>query len=148
MAEPNPEPSEALRAAAEKRVELKQALSRAEIAASAPSADPGWRQNLLAELENLQVALFQHVEEVEAADGLLPELTQLAPRLANQIGHVQDEHPVLCRQCEEAIAHTKTSADAGSARVMVVDLLNAIILHRQKGADLVYEGYSVDIGGS
>ena len=34
-----------------------------------------------------------------------------------------------------------------AVRVAAVDVLGAISRHRQKGADLVWEAYSVDIGG-
>lgn len=140
--------SHALEAAAAKRVELKQALSVAETATSAPTGEPGWDVRLLAALRQLQTALYQHVEEVEAPDGLLTELTSTAPRLANQIAHVRDEHPVLCRQMAEAIGRLEGSSNPASVRDEVTDLLMAIVRHRQKGADLVYEGYNVDIGGS
>ncbi|MDH3682084.1 MAG: hypothetical protein OEV40_19290 [Acidimicrobiia bacterium] len=147
MVDSNDQRSEALRGAAQRRVELKQALSQVEIAAAAPSGDPGWRDRLLGQLELLRIALDQHVEEVEAPDGLLPELLAEAPRLANQIAVVQDEHPMLTRQVAAAIELATSSADIPRVRAEVLDALNAIVRHRQAGADLVYEGYSVDIGG-
>ncbi len=140
--------SEALKAAAAKRIELKQALSQTETAAANPSGNPGWAENLLGALRELQEALYQHVEEVEADDGLLPELTRTAPRLANQIAQVRDEHPGLCRQVAEAIGRVEGRAATSTIRGEVTELLMAIVRHRQRGADLVYEGYSVDIGGS
>ncbi len=140
--------SDALKAAAAKRIELKQALSLAETAASKPSGDSGWIENLLQALRQLQEALYQHVEEVEAEDGLLAELTRTAPRLANQITSVRDEHPDLCRQVAEAIGHVEGRAATSAIRSEVTELLMAVVRHRQRGADLVYEGYSVDIGGS
>jgi chromosome segregation ATPase len=140
--------TEALEAAAEKRIELKHALSGAETAAAAPLSSPDWSETLLAALRELQEALYQHVEEVEAEDGLLTELTQTAPRLVNQISRIKDEHPVLCRQVAEAIGRLEGQAAAtGTIRDEVTDLLMAVVRHRQRGADLVYEGYHVDIGG-
>lgn len=137
----------ALQAAADKRVELKQALSQVEIAAASPSGESHWRDRLVLELEGLEAALDHHVEAVEAEDGLLAELTAAAPRLIKQIDDVRDEHPVLRRQVAEAIAAAKDRSDVGEIRAEVLDALNAIARHRQKGADLVYEGYEVDIGG-
>ena len=139
--------TEALEAAAAKRIELKHALSSAETAAAAPSSSPEWSDTLLAALRELQEALYQHVEEVEADDGLLLELTRTAPRLVNQIGRIKDEHPVLCRQVAEAIGRVEAKAATSVIRNEVTDLLIAVVRHRQRGADLVYEGYHVDIGG-
>ena len=141
--------SNALEAASAKRVELKLALSKAETATAAPSADPRWRAGLLDALRELQIALYQHVDEVEAPGGLLAELASVAPRLANQIASVRDEHPTLCRQVAEVIGRIESNSTAADAiRTDTTELLMAVVRHRQRGADLVYEGYSVDIGGS
>lgn len=140
--------SDALQAAAARRVELKGAVSAAEVAAARPFARPDWQSNVLAALDDLRIALSAHVEEVEADDGLLAELTTQAPRLVNQINRVRDEHPVLCGQLDATIASVKANEESDKLRSEIVDLLMAIVRHRQKGADLVYEGYDVDIGGS
>ncbi len=140
--------SDALQAAAAKRIELKQAVSQVEVAAASPSAEVGWRTRLIGELENLRLALLEHVEEVEAEDGLLAEMIAQAPRLANQIASVRDEHPDLCSQVDQTILDVRNSEDVIDLRSGVLDTLTAVARHRQRGADLVYEGYSVDIGGS
>ena len=139
--------SSALRAAAEKRKELKQAVSDVETAIASASADPAWRVRLIVRLEELSGALLRHVEEVEAPNGLLDELTSIAPRLVNKIQHVRDEHPILCTRTSVAIGAVKEGAAVDLIRADVLGLLSAIATHRQAGADLVYEGYEVDIGG-
>ena len=149
MADQEPVRSEALQAASAKRVELKLALSKAETALAAPSADPRWVERLLDGLRTLQTAFYQHVEEVEAPDGLLAELTSTSPRLANQITSVRDEHPVLCGQIAETIGRIESGSCAvDTLRAEATEILMAVVRHRQRGADLVYEGYNVDIGGS
>lgn len=140
--------SEALAGAAERRIELKGAVSTVERVAAAPSGKPTWRSDLLRELDHLRIALDQHVEEVEREDGLFAELADDAPRLVNKIERVRDEHPPLCEQVAETIALVKASDDVEETRAAVLDALFSIARHRQRGADLVYEGYSVDIGGS
>ena len=139
--------TEALRAASERRVRLKSAVSSVERAAAAPSAKQGWRDELINQLEDLRIALDQHVDEVEGESGLLAELIQVAPRLVNKIDRVRDEHPGLVAQVAAAILSVKESDSPEHTRATVLDALVAIAQHRQKGADLVYEGYSVDIGG-
>ena len=148
MTDRNKRETEALQAAALKRSELKEALSRVEFAAASPSAGEGWRTRLLKELEGLRAALLDHVDEVEADDGLLKEILEHAPRLANQIKIVRDEHPELCRQVDEIILDVRGEEDVIDLRSGVLDTLTAIARHRQSGSDLVYEGYNVDIGGN
>ncbi|MDH3623007.1 MAG: hypothetical protein OEQ49_03970 [Myxococcales bacterium] len=137
----------ALEAARQRRVELKEAISSVEIAASAPIGGPNWRSNLQTELESLRIALEQHVKEVEGAEGLLAQLRDDAPRLINKIDRVRDEHPELTQQVADAIASAKGSSGAEDLRSQVLAVLVSIVRHRQRGADLVYEGYHVDIGG-
>jgi hypothetical protein len=141
------ERSEALIAATARRVELKTAVSRVELSAAAPSALPSWRDDIVRELDDLRIALDQHVSEVEGPDGLLAELGEAAPRLINKIDRVRDEHPDLCRQCGNTIELAKQTSEVSQLRSSVLELLVAIARHRQHGADLVYEGYNVDIGG-
>lgn len=148
MTHQNKDQTEALRAAAVRRFGLKEALSQVEAAAASPSAEEGWRTRLLKELEELRAALLDHIEEVEADDGLLKEMLALAPRLANQIGIVRDEHPDLCRQVDEIILDVRGTEDVIDLRSGVLDALTAVARHRQRGSDLVYDGYNVDIGGS
>lgn len=148
MTDQNRDPTTALKAAAAKRIELKQALSQVEVAAASPSAEEGWRARLIEELENLRVALQDHIAEVEADDGLLTEMLSEAPRLANQIASVRDEHPVLSRQIDQIILDAQGNEDVIDLRAGVLDTLTALARHRQRGSDLVYDGYNVDIGGS
>lgn len=141
------ERSEALKAATARRIELKSAVSMVELAAAGASALPSWREDLVRQLTDLHIALNQHVAEVEGANGLLAELSDAAPRLINKINHVRDEHPGLCRQCANTIGLAKGPTAVAELRTSVLELLVAIARHRQHGADLVYEGYNVDIGG-
>ena len=147
MAEKQPKQTEALEAARRRRIELKSAVSRVEVAASSPAGQANWRSNLAAELELLRAALDQHVSEVEATGGLLNELADAEPRLSGKINKLRDEHPELRRQVDDAIAQANGTTAAEELRHNVVNLLIATVRHRQKGADLVYEVYSVDIGG-
>ena len=143
--------SPAFAAAGERRVELKTALSAVEIAAAGPAGAPGWRDRLTAALLELAGALDTHVEEVERPDGLLGELTEAAPRLVNRIDRLRDEHPPLQAQLAAVIDRARATGDDTTSpdelRSEVLDALLAIVRHRQRGADLVYEVHNVDIGG-
>ncbi len=148
MTDQNKDQPTALQGAAAKRIELKQALSQVEVAAASPSAEQSWRPRLIEELEKLRAALQDHIDEVEADDGLLTEMLAEAPRLANQIASVRDEHPKLRHQIDQIILDAQGSEDVIDLRSGVLDTLTALARHRQRGSDLVYDGYNVDIGGS
>lgn len=139
--------TDALAAATERRNELKDAVSSLERAIASPSAMPSWRDYVRGELEKLQVALDRHVEEVEGDDGLLPEMLETAPRLAHKIERVRDEHPMLVDMVKGSLALFDESDNTDVIRDSILETLFAVVRHRQRGADLVFDGYNVDIGG-
>jgi hypothetical protein len=140
------EPTDALRSARARRQALAEAMSRAEQALAVPSGSPTWRDEVAAALAEVRSALDEHVSEVEGEEGLLAELRQMAPRLSSQSTHLEQEHPQLCDAADAAV-RTVADAPVAEVRAAVLDLLLAIARHRQRGADLVYEAYNVDIGG-
>lgn len=141
-----PGASDAFGAARQRRVELKQAMSDLEVAAASAAADPAWIEAVGAALDQMRDAFDAHVEEVEAPDGLLGELVAAAPRLSPKVERLRDEHPALSRRIDACQA-LLDEADHGKIRSEVVDLLFALVHHRQVGSDLVFEAYNVDIGG-
>jgi hypothetical protein len=70
------------------------------------------------------------------------------------VKRLQDEHPAI----ETSIAKLLGRLEAGEvdsdawpldkARDDLQRLIGAVVRHRQKGADLVWEAYNVDIGGT
>ena len=139
--------TEAFEAARARRIELNVAIANVERVAARASSNPTWRSKLLDELDGLRIALDQHVVEVEGEDGILAEMMEVAPRLANKIDKVQAEHPVLSAQVARTIETAQTSEDTDEIRTTILETLGAVARHRQHGADLLYEGYNVDIGG-
>lgn len=138
--------SDALASARVRRATLKLALSDVEIAAASPSGEPGWRRELGAALERLRHAFDDHVHDVEDPGGLFDALMEDAPHLAHQIATVRDEHPPLCRQIEDAIDAVESGPTPRAVRNTVLAALSGVARHRQHGADLVYNAYTVDIG--
>ncbi len=146
MDEAGAEESEALEAARERRIELKQAMSTLELAAAGAAGDPTWLDALRSALADMREAFDAHVEEVEAPDGLLAELTDDCPRLSSRIERLRAEHPTLGDRIDACRARLE-EPDPPEIRGEVLDLLVALARHRHAGADLVYEAYNVDIGG-
>ena len=135
-----------LTAARKRRVDLKAAMSEVESAAAGPAAGASWRLELQEALASLKLAFHQHVEAVESPDGLLAELVAKAPRLSPATNRLQAEHGELTASIERLIALARESAAPGELRNDALETLVAVARHRQKGADLVYEAYEVDIG--
>lgn len=99
-------------------------------------------------LAGIAGALQRHVDEVESETGLLTEVVAKAPRLTAAAESLRDEH----RDLEEvvwaaqAVAGTP-GADPAQVRTEVLEVITRLANHRQNGADLLYDAYSLDLGG-
>jgi hypothetical protein len=135
-----------------RREDLFQAIIGLERAAARPAAarEGQWRASVIEAIERLEDEIAAHIEITERPDGLYDEIVEHAPRLSHDIDALRAEHPEM-----------RDSAAALKARLLmpevpsVVDvrddvrhLLARLSKHRQHGADLVWEAYSVDTGGS
>jgi hypothetical protein len=104
-------------------------------------------------LARVQVALKQHVQDTEGPDGLYGELQNDAPRLSTLVKLLGEEHTVLRSDISAVLAALDGLPEqldddcCEGVREAVMALLGRISRHRQKGADLVWRAYSVDIGG-
>lgn len=136
-----------------RRAELRVAMGELERALAAP-AGPGavsaWVAGLHAALAGLYEDFTHHVEVTEGPDGLYAELARHSPRLAHAVLRLTEEHADVRRRLEELL----TWADVGNedasvpqARAAATDLLVVLMRHRQRGADLMFEAFHVDIGG-
>jgi hypothetical protein len=69
-----------------------------------------------------------------------------SPRLDSHCRRLSEEHVTILEQ----IGTVQNALGEGTAetRTQVLELLRLLVRHRQHGADLVYEAYAVDIGGS
>jgi hypothetical protein len=130
------------------RAGLRDAIGKVErsLAAPAVSRYEPWSKELADELDDLGAALEQHILVTEAPGGLLDEILQEEPRLARRVAALRDDHVVLRERLAEARrALPRTPDDVPVARDRVVELLEAVIRHRHRGADVVYEAYLVDM---
>ena len=126
-------------------VELEEALARpAGMDARAWSADVAERLAVLA------AAFERHAEQSEGPQGLLGEIVEVNPRVVNAVQQIKREHVTIQRHIVELEAAARGGEDAGvePVRERALRLLQALSRHRQRGADLLYEAYSVDIEGS
>ena len=123
---------------------LYDAMRDLEVAVSRPSSSPGWRDGLRGALDPLSAALDEHVAEVEGDGGLFDEIMLREPRMAHAIDALKDDHASLQQSCADAIDGL-SSDDSDEVRLGVNSVLLRLARHRQKGSELIYETYAVDI---
>jgi hypothetical protein len=126
------------------------------MAISSPAAGrkDDWSGQVTKDMVGVRDAFDQHIIVTEKPGGLYEEIMERAPRLAGTVKRLQDEHPAV----EASIAKLLARLEAGEvdsdtwpldrARDDLQRLIGAVVRHRQKGADLVWEAYNVDIGGT
>jgi len=108
-----------------------------------------WSENLDIQLRKLSSALEQHVVTTEGPKGLLTQIVEAAPRLQHRVDIALDDHIQLRRQLGAALDSLSTETrKVDELREQVTRLLGDLTRHRQLGADLIYEAYSVDIEGA
>jgi hypothetical protein len=153
---PDDELTPALSEARQRRATLHDALVHLEIAISSPAAGriPEWTGQVTKEVVGVRDAFEQHVLVTERPGGLYEEIIMRAPRLDGTIRRLKDEHPEIGEKVGEMLArldHAEIGSHAWpleSARDDLQRFIGTVIRHRQKGADLVWEAYNVDIGGT
>ena len=146
-------PEDVLVRAMSRRSRLRHAMSGSEQAVAGPSSWKGWLGEVHASLTELRQALDEHILEVESPNGLLAEIMLSTPRLASEIEALRSEHRELVSAVVRAqetarAAATDPTHDTLRLRRAVTTLLGRLALHRQHGADLVFDAYNVDIGAA
>ena len=126
-----------------------------EFATSSPAAGriPDWTAHVVKEITAVRDAWDQHVEHTEKPDGLYEEIVTMSPRLSGTIDRLRGGAPRDHRGGRRDAGPARAGRDRGlpwpldDARDDLQRLIGKVIRHRQKGADLVWEAYNVDIGG-
>jgi hypothetical protein len=137
----------------QRRRGVRQASFELEGALARPAGqDPkGWFADAADRLQSLGEAFQIHATQSEGPDGLLGEIIEQAPRLANSVQRIKQEHQDILEQISDleatASRHDDVERIAG-LRERSLRLLQVIAIHRQRGADLIYEAFSGDIEGS
>jgi hypothetical protein len=103
-------------------------------------------------VDHAAARIGEHAAQTEAPGGFFDRLVQTEPRLRRRIDQLKVDHERLSKEVDalrHAVAIIDDDCAADSAVVVrnqAVDLLGHLARHRQRGADLVYEAYKVDIG--
>jgi hypothetical protein len=147
-----PTPDEVLLAALRRRrADLRDSIGALEaaLAAPAPGRPGAWAERVHVALVELSADFREHVDLTEGPGGLYRGLLTTAPRLSNAVARLTHEHAQIVALVDDLLAGTSASDGPGvdSVRDLGLGLLGRLVRHRQRGSDLVYEAYAVDVGG-
>lgn len=140
----------ALEQVRQRRAELREAMNALEIALAVPAVgrQDFWAERVGVALVELSGDFTTHISITEGPDGLHREIAQASPRLSNAVDKLTDEHQVIQRMIEEALAASgAVPPDVETIREAANNLLGRLVRHRQRGADLIFEAFETDIGG-
>ncbi len=146
----------ALSEARQRRATLHDSLVHLEVAISSPAAGrvADWTELVRKEMIAVRDAFEQHVLVTEKPGGLYEEIGGRAPRLTATIERLAQEHPDITAAIQQMLDRIEAVEIGGvewpleDARDDLQRFIGTVIRHRQKGADLVWEAYNVDIGGT
>ena len=134
------------------RAQLRESVAAVDEALAHPIArDVDWRGRMRAALAELDHDFAGHVDLTEGPGGLYERITNAAPRLSTSVDRLKDEHARLNERIDgflAALEDGQATAELSTFREDVTTLIGQLIRHRQKGSDLIYEAYEVDLGGS
>jgi hypothetical protein len=133
------------------RAELRDSVAAVDEALASPIARGGaWRERVRAALAELSHDFRDHIDLTEGPGGVYDGARRSAPRLDAAVNRLIEEHVRYTEAVGAYLAvleHGGTIADLPAFREEVTTLMGQLVRHRQKGADLVWEAYDVDLGG-
>lgn len=133
------------------RAELRDSVRQVEDALASPIAQgSAWRTRVAVALAELSRDFEDHIHLTERPGGVYDSARSAAPRLAAQAERLVAEHVGLnlaIAECLEDYTGAADDADLVALRESATSLVGQLVRHRQRGGDLVYEAYDVDIGG-
>lgn len=135
-----------------RRGELRESMGALERAMAAP-AEAGrsrWGQRVHVALVELSGDVREHIEITEGPDGLYRDVLKTSPRLSGAVNRLVSEHGLINSHVDDLLARLQTpegAQDVDTVRDLGTALISVLLRHRQRGSDLVFEAYEVDIGG-
>jgi len=136
-----------------RRAELRETLNLLEAALAAPARgrEMIWGEAVHATLAMIADDFGAHVEVTEGPGGLHQAIIAGDIRLANAVDALTDEHGQIAEEIAELVADSSAPVapnDMDDVRERATKLLGHLVRHRQRGADLIYEAYATDVGGT
>ena len=133
-----------------RRAELRESLSALELALAGAAREDHrqWVERVQVALVELSADFREHLDLTEGVDGLHHQLLSTDPRLAGGVEKLTEEHVVIQQLLDDLLKQEDAPApDVEDVRDRATHLLGVVVRHRQRGSDLVYEAFEIDIGG-
>lgn len=132
------------------RAELRESVAAVDEALTDAVDRGDWPQRLHTALLELSHDFTDHVELTERPGGLYDTVRRKAHRLAGAVDKLVDDHLGLREEISRAIAVLEATPpqEPSAVKGEMTDLVERLVRHRQKGGQLVYEAFAVDLGGS
>jgi len=132
-----------------RRQDLYDAMRRLESSAARASGLDDWVEGTRSALDGLESALRRHVADIERPGGLFDEVTERAPHLKVDVDMLRTEHQDLMNICHAAVTIVRDpDADTGELRSKAMSLLGRLVIHRQRGSELLFDTYNVDLAAA
>jgi hypothetical protein len=136
-----------------RRDDLYEAVLGLERALGVPAADApeAWASLLVNPVGHLAEVLEEHVHGTEGEDGLFEQLREDAPRLLPAVERLRGAHDGLRASTDrlrDHLAVLRSASDVDDVRDEALDLMRALLEHRHRGAELLYEAYQVDVSAA
>jgi hypothetical protein len=110
-----------------------------------------WADDVAAVVVKLRSVLDVHVTDTEADGGFFDDVRDHAPQLLHAVEQLRAEHgPLLdaTQALADRISAAGADVDVDEVRDEAVELIRRLLQHRHRGAELVYDAYSVDISAA
>jgi hypothetical protein len=129
--------------------DLHNAMRGLEASAARATGQDDWADGVRDVLTVLDSALQSHVAEIEGPNGLFAEVIDRAPQLKPDVDMLRLEHRDLVTGCRNALeAVGSAEVDARAVRRKVLSILGRLTIHRQRGAELLFDAYNVDLAAA
>lgn len=142
-----------LEAVRTRREALYEAVVGLEDALATPVGDgKKWRLRVAMAVDHATIRIEEHAKQTEAKGGFLEKVIQEVPRLQRKVNQLVVDHERLEKEVDalrltvSLVDDAKIPDRAADIRNQAIELLGQLTRHRQRGADLIYEAYQVDIG--
>jgi WS/DGAT/MGAT family acyltransferase len=140
----------ALAAVQERRDDFYEAVLGLERAMAEPAGDdaPGWAAGARAAAHELRGVLEQHIAETEASGSFFDDVSEHYPHLTYAATKLRAEHEPLLAGVDhlaETLATVVDDDGVDAARTEALEVIKAMLMHRHRGAEIVFDAYNVDV---